>query len=100
MSIITLEDAKAHLNITGPEDDYVISAKIAAAEAWTGAYIGAALDDVAVFPEGPPEPVKEAVRQLVAHLYENREATVLGANAFVPPFGLTDLLGPYREIVL
>jgi len=100
MSIITLEDAKAHLNVTGSEDDYVISAKIAAAEAWIGAYIGMALDNLDAFPDGPAEPVKEAVRQLIGHLYENREATVVGANAFVPPFGVIDLLGPYREIVL
>ena len=43
-----------------------------------------------------PAPLKEAVRQLAGHLYENREATLVGTGASALPFGVMDLLGPYR----
>lgn len=96
MTVITVEDAKAHMNIVLDDDDALIAGKIAAAEAWIGKFIGSALDDAEAFPDGTPEPLKEAVRQLVAHLYENREASLVGLNmADVSP-GLFDLMNPYR----
>jgi uncharacterized phage protein (predicted DNA packaging) len=91
--VITLDDAKQHLNITGDADDDLITAKIAAATAWCQEYVG--FPDPANF----PEPVNEAVRQLVAHLYENREASVVGINAQTLPFGVCELLSPYRTWV-
>lgn len=68
-----------------------------AAEAWIGKFIGFALDDAVAFPDGTPEPLKEAVRQLVAHLYENREATLVGISITDVSPGLFDLMAPYRE---
>lgn len=44
----------------------------------------------------PPPPVAEAVRQLAAHLFENREASIVGVTASEIPFGVFDLLTPYR----
>ena len=99
MTIISVEDAKAHMNITGDADDALIADKIAAAEAWIGQFIGAALDDAVAFPDGAPDPLKEAARQLVAHLYENREATLTGINMTTVSPGLFDLMAPYREWV-
>ena len=43
-----------------------------------------------------PAAVKEAVRQLAAHLYENREASLVGVTAQSLPFGTLDLLSSYR----
>lgn len=96
MTVLTLEDAKAHMNVTSDADDALIAAKIAAAEAWIGQFIGHALDDAEAFPDGTPEPLKEATRQLVAHLYENREATLVGVNMTTVSPGLFDLMAPYR----
>ncbi len=101
MSVITVEDAKTHMNVTIADDDTLIAGKIAAAEAWIGKFIGFALDDADAFPDGTPEPLKEAVRQLVAHLYENREATLVGNTLTITDVspGLFDLMAPFREYV-
>jgi len=97
MTIITVADAKAHMNITGEADDALIADKIAAAEAWIGQFIGTALDDAGAFPDGTPEPLKEATRQLVAHMYEQREAVLIGIASDEVPFGVADLIRPYRD---
>lgn len=44
----------------------------------------------------PPAPVAEAVRLLASHLFENREASLVGVTAKELPFGFTDLLSSYR----
>ena len=90
---ITVEDAKAHMNVTGTDDDVLIAAKIEAAEAWIGDYLGKPLAEF----DPVPASLKEAVRQLVAHLYENREATLVGISAIDTSPGLFDLLYPHRE---
>lgn len=92
MPVIAVSDLKAHLNVTTEADDTLIGDKIAAAEGWIAAFTGA---------DWPPtdpvaEPLKEAIRQLAAHLYENREASLVGVTAQTLPFGLLDLLAPYR----
>lgn len=83
------------MNVTEDADDTLIANKIAAAEAWIGQFIGADLSALAPM----PEPLKEAARQLVAHLYENREATLVGLSATEVTPGLFDLMAPYREWV-
>ncbi|MET4217848.1 hypothetical protein ABIB00_003060 [Bradyrhizobium sp. LB14.3] len=88
---ITLEQAKAHLNVTIDADDALLSDKLAAAKAWIGAYTASDPDA-----NGTPAPVNEAVLQLTAHLYENREATLIGVTATALPFGFLDLLASYR----
>jgi hypothetical protein len=92
MGWITVADLKAHLNVTTDTDDALLTDKIAAAEAWIAACTGADIDADAV-----PEPLKEAARQLAGHLYENREASLVGITAQELPFGLIDLVAPYRE---
>lgn len=95
MNVITVADLKAHLNIISDADDDLLTGKIAAAEGWIAAFTGA---------DWPPnaqvnEALKEAIRQLAAHLYENREATLVGITAQDMPFGLLDLLAPFRAWV-
>lgn len=99
MSIVTVADAKQHMNVTIADDDALIGAKIEAAEAWIAKFIGIALDDATTFPDGTPEPLLEAVRQLTAHLYEHREATLVGITMSDVSPGLFDLIAPYREYV-
>jgi uncharacterized phage protein (predicted DNA packaging) len=92
MSVIMLADQKAHLNVTFDTDDDLIQGKIDAAEDWIAKFVGME------WPPADPVPgaLKEAIRQLAAHLYENREATLVGVTAQQMPFGLLDLLTPYR----
>lgn len=102
MTIVSTIECQEHLNLPSGQDDSFIESKIEAAEGWIANHLGVALIDLAVIEivdEGTPEEstvyhypalLKEAIRQLVAHWYENREAQTV-------PAGLADLLAPYRE---
>lgn len=92
MSILTVEDLKAHLNVSLADDDALIASKIATAEAWVAQHLGYALDDVDQFPNGTPEPILEAVRQFVGWAYSDRE----GMTA--PPDGIHALLEPFKRV--
>jgi uncharacterized phage protein (predicted DNA packaging) len=90
--LVTLEEMKAHLNITTADDDALITGKIEAAEAHIEAMLPAgSLDNFA-----DQQDVKEAVKQLAAHFYENREAVLLGVSAQELPLGVYQLLAPHR----
>jgi hypothetical protein len=91
MPIVDLPELCRHLNITTTDDYELLNNKLAAAIAWVEAYTGGPLD-----PENVPAPINEAILQLVAHLYENREATLIGLTAQALPMGFLDLLEPYR----
>ena len=82
-NIITTNDLRDHLGLPEGQDEALLTAKIEAAQAAVEQYVGSTLDDTAA------APLKEAVRQLAAHLYENREGQAL-------PLGVFDLVGPYR----
>lgn len=103
MSVVQLADMKAQLNVTFTSDDTLIQAKIDAAEDWISKfYVPAPSSNGApVTPTWPPNPVPagviEAIKMLAAHLYENREASLVGITSAELPFGLMDLLTPYRE---
>lgn len=88
---ITLNQAKAHLNVTIDADNPLLTDKLAAAKAWIGAYTASDPDA-----DTAPAPIREAVLQLTAHLYQNREASLVGVTAMALPFGFLDLLAPYR----
>ena len=89
---ISLANLKAHLNITTDDDDDLLQDKIDAASEWIAKYTGVPVDA-----PDTPAPFDEATRQLAGHLFENREATMVGVTAQALPFGLLDLLNPYRE---
>jgi len=92
MAFPSLEQAKAHLNraeIT--TDDAVIQQKLDAATAWVIEYIAEEYRDE------PPTPVVEAVFQLMAHWYQNREGVAVGVTTEVLPLGVKALLAPYRD---
>lgn len=92
MTIITAADAKAHLNITTNADDTLITAKIEAAEAWVSRWLETPLAEM----DEVPGDLKEAVRLLVGHLYENREASIVGISAEEIPFGIWDIINQHR----
>lgn len=92
--MVTISSLKAHLNITTDADDALIGEKLAAATEWVSKFTAIPLDATTI-----PAPVDEAVRQLAAHLYENREASLVGVTAQALPFGMLNLLDPYRAWV-
>lgn len=90
MAIITLADAKAHLGIVDDADNSLISAKIDAAQAYIEAQIGFELD------EDSPADLIEAVRQMTAHFFENREATIVGVSIVETPASVADAIRSHR----
>jgi hypothetical protein len=99
MSIVSLATAKAHLNVTVDEDDALIQGKIDAAEAHIANLLGFTLASGFGSSSGVPEDVREAILQLTGHFYENREASLVGVSAEEVPFGVWQLIAPYREYV-
>lgn len=93
-TIIDEADVKLHLNLTTDADDDLLTEKIKAAQQSVEAFIGRTLDDDE-FPDGVPAPLKEAVRQMAAHLYENREPLSEHTMRELP-LNIFDLVGPYR----
>lgn len=89
--MVTLSEMKAHLRITDNVDDAIIASKLAVASEWVAVYTGGSVAGVTT-----PAPVNEAVRQIAAHLYENREASLIGVTAQELPFGVLDLLSSYQ----
>jgi uncharacterized phiE125 gp8 family phage protein len=47
-----------------------------------------------------PEPLRHAIRMLVAHWYENRGLAAIGGNVAMLPAGLGALVAPYRMLSL
>jgi hypothetical protein len=95
MTIVTAAELKAHSNLPDDESDVLLTQKIAAAEDWCAGYVGQALEDF----DPLPASVREAILRIAADLYENREASLVGASASALPFGVTDLLAPHRAWV-
>jgi uncharacterized phage protein (predicted DNA packaging) len=91
MAAVTLDNLKAHLNVTIDDDDALLTDKLAAAKAWVSSYTASDVDA-----DGTPSPINEAILQLAAQLYENREASLVGVTAQCLPFGFLDLLSSYR----
>lgn len=93
MSITSVDDAKAHMNVDSAADDGLIAAKIEAAEAWIDRWLAEPMADM---PDVPAD-LKQAVFMLTAHFYENREATLVGVSAEDVPLGVWDILTQHRE---
>lgn len=95
MAIVTLETAKEHLGITLDTDDDLIEAKIDAAQAWLESQLGYSIEEE--FGTGIPADIIEAVLQQTAHLYENREATVVGVSIVETPAAVADTIRNHRR---
>ena len=85
---------KAQLNIEHDLDDALLTHKLAVAEEWIGSFIGTPLDGFS----GLPASLTEAALQLAAYWYVQREA-VSETRMQSIPFGVIDLIRPYRESV-
>ncbi|GJE00904.1 head-tail connector protein [Methylobacterium isbiliense] len=89
MSSVTRESLKAHLNVTSDLDDAYLDELIEVAETWVAGFTGGMRSNM-------EPPLRQAVRMLAAHLYENREASLVGVTATELPIGVMDLLMPFR----
>ncbi|QFS82342.1 head-tail connector protein [Roseivivax sp. THAF197b] len=81
---------KAQINLDHDLDDALLEHKIATAEAWCATFLGVH--------EIPAPVLTEAVLQLAAYWYAEREAVTSGPMGMIP-FGVHDLLRPYAEVV-
>lgn len=97
MAIVTLAEQKAHLGVTDDVDDSMISGQIDAAQAHFEQLLGFVVAEEFASPLVVPADLKQAVMQLAAHLYENREATVVGVSAQELPFGVWDVVRERRN---
>lgn len=97
--IITIDEMKQQLGFTddmGNDDDALLEGKIEAAQAHIERLLGYKLD--AEFPNGStPADLKEAIRLLTAHWYENREASLVGVAAQEIPYGIREIVREYRN---
>ncbi|HEV7339836.1 MAG TPA: head-tail connector protein [Bosea sp. (in: a-proteobacteria)] len=89
MAALSLSDAKAHLRVSFSDDDVYIQSLIDAAEAYVGK-IGVALATPV------PAPVLHAVKLLLSHWYQSRDAAGEKPSQSIA-FGVDALLQPYRE---
>jgi uncharacterized phage protein (predicted DNA packaging) len=94
---LTVDDLKAHCNVTGATDDGVLTRYLAASQKHVERLLGFALDDATEFPNGTPADLELAVLQLAADWYENREASLVGVSAQAIPFGVREIVNEYRR---
>ncbi len=94
---LTVDDLKAHCNVTIGDDDPLLTRLLAAATKHVERLLGFALDDTDELPDGAPEDLEHAVYMLAAHWYENREASIVGVSAQSMPFGLADIIAEHRH---
>lgn len=99
MAVVDLADAKAHLAVTGTADDALITSKIDAAQAHLESWLGYSIEDRfgGDSPPNIPSDLKEAVLSLTAHLYENREASLVGLSIASVPFSMRDVIAARRD---
>lgn len=93
---ITLEEAKAHLNVGHDEDDVYITSLIETAEEQLANCINRPLSEVLKDDGTLPAPLRHAIKILVAKLYAYREGDALG-NVRDASFTLANLFMPYRR---
>jgi uncharacterized phage protein (predicted DNA packaging) len=88
MAGITLDQLKAHLNVTISDDDTLLTDKLATAKAYISGFLTA---EVPVDGDATPAPVNEAVLKVAAYLYDNRESAAQSV-----PSDFLDLLSDSR----
>jgi len=102
MAIVTVSQLKEQINFSddlGAADDALIDRKIAAAQDHVERLLGFKIEDVygGQTQETIPPSLIEAVCQLAAHWYENREASLIGVGAQELPMGVADIVRNYRQ---
>jgi uncharacterized phage protein (predicted DNA packaging) len=96
MAAITVEELRQHLNITDAADDALLGHYLEVAKEHVQAYVD---PDLVPDMDQAPASIVLAVKMLVGHWYESREAVAIGVQAQVLPDGAMDLVGPFRRFV-
>lgn len=99
MAIIELGEVLAHLGLTADNDGELAAlaqAKADAAQSHIERWLGFKIADTfgGAGQEPVPADLKEAVLQLAAWWFDNREATT--ENAKLLPFGVSEIIDAYR----
>lgn len=99
MAIVETADLLAHLGLTadnGGELALLAQSKAEAAQSHIERWLGFKIEDTFGGPDQAPVPadLKEAVLQLAAWWFDNREATTESAKLL--PFGVSEIIDAYR----
>lgn len=102
MAIATVEQLKEQIGWStdlGTADDALMTRKLDAAQGHIERQLGFKIEEKygGQGQEAIPAPLVEAVLQLAAHWFENREATLVGVTAQELPFGVWAIVNEYRE---
>lgn len=89
---ITLDDLKRHLNISGTEDDQLLTDILVESTAFVEGFVGS----LATMLPAPPADVYRAIKMLAAHWYENREAASFGQAPEEAPLGFWTIINNHR----
>lgn len=92
---VSLSEAKLHLNITGTDDDAQITRLLSASQAHVETQLGFALQSR--FNNAVPADIDQCVLMIVAHWYENREASLTQLQAMPLPLGVDDIIRNHRD---
>jgi Phage gp6-like head-tail connector protein len=97
--IVTLDELKSQLNQTLDVDDTLITSKILAAQQHIERLLGFGIEATyGGSGQSPiPDDLKEAVMQLAAWWYEQRETALVGVSSQSVPFGVTEIVQEYRS---
>ncbi len=100
--IVTTQELKEQLNFSadlGSGDDALLDRKLAAAQGHIEQLLGYSIESTYGGDDQEPVPpaLKEAVLQLAAHWYENREATLVGVSIQSITFGVSEIVNEYRN---
>lgn len=90
--IVSVAEAKESLGQTESLDDALIERLSKAAEARINALLG-----FTMAAETVTEDLKQAIRLLIGHWYENREAALVGVSAQEIPDGVWDIVNENRN---
>lgn len=91
--MVTLEEAKVHVRVIGPDFDDELTAQIEAARSHLESI------DVDLSANPLPPALHHAILMLVGHFFENREATSEDGLRFTP-IGVDRLIAPFKGVSL
>ncbi|MFC0199268.1 head-tail connector protein [Paracoccus rhizosphaerae] len=94
---VTLPEIKDHLALMAgqDQDDMLLQLKLDAAQSFIEQWLGFTLLERFIEPELVPSDLRDAILQLTAWWYENREA-VMERGAPLP-FGVADIIDAHRD---
>lgn len=95
-NIVTLEDAKKHLNVDFDDDNGYISTLIEVATERIESHLDIKFDDVFDDTDSIPKSIKHAILLLIGELYKNRELTTENSVNELP-FTINYLLTNYKN---